>query len=58
VIRAAFGREFSNEVVPTPARYDMHTRYAHLFGGENPYIETRVQELAGIAAFVAAERVT
>lgn len=56
VARVAFDREFVNEVVATPARYDMHTRYAHFFGGENPYIENRETELAGIASFVARAR--
>ena len=56
VARAAFGREFTNEVTAAPARYDVHTRYAELFGGRGDYIETRTQELAGIASFVAAER--
>jgi nucleoside-diphosphate-sugar epimerase len=56
VVRAAFGREFTNEVVATPARYDVQTRYAELFGGAGRYIESRTQELAGIASFVASQR--
>jgi nucleoside-diphosphate-sugar epimerase len=56
VARGAFGIEFTNEIVETPARYDVHTRYASLFGGEGVYIENKTRELAGIAAFVAAER--
>jgi hypothetical protein len=48
--------EFSNEVSATPARYDVHTRYAELFGGRGVYVENKTQELAGIAAFVASER--
>jgi len=54
--REAFGIEFTNEVAPMPARYDMHTRYADLFGGLGPYVENRTQELAGIARFVAARK--
>lgn len=56
VARAAFDIEFTNEVAPTPSRYDVHTKYAHLFGGAGNYTQTKTDELAGIAAFVAAER--
>jgi nucleoside-diphosphate-sugar epimerase len=56
VARVAFGREFVNELSGTPARYDIHTRYAALFGGEGVYIEDRDRELAGIRAFVDRER--
>ena len=56
VARAAFGIEFTNEVVPTPARYDVHTKYAELFGGSGTYTQSKTDELASIAAFAAAER--
>jgi len=58
VARTAFGIEFDNRVVPTPARYDMRTRHAALFGGERggAYIEDSARVLDGIAAFVARER--
>ena len=56
VVRAAFDIEFTNEVAATPARYDVHTKYSELFGGAGNYTETKTDELAGIAAFVAAER--
>jgi nucleoside-diphosphate-sugar epimerase len=56
VARAAFGIEFTNEVAPTPARYDVHTKYAEVFGGAGSYTQTKIEELAGIARFVAAER--
>jgi nucleoside-diphosphate-sugar epimerase len=56
VARAAFDIEFTNEVAPTPAVYDIHTKYAGLFGGSQNYTQTRTDELAGIAAFVADER--
>lgn len=56
VARGAFGLAFTNEVAATPARYDVRTRHATLFGGSGNYIETRAQQLAGIAEFVARER--
>jgi nucleoside-diphosphate-sugar epimerase len=56
VARAAFGVEFRNEVVPAPARYDIRTRHATLFGGEGWYVENKARELAGIAGFVTRER--
>lgn len=52
----AFGLDFHNEVSPTPARYDIRTRFGPLFGGGDKYIEAKGQELAGIAAFVEATR--
>ena len=56
VARAGFGREFVNEVAATPARYDVRTRYAELFGGRGGYVEDSTTELAGIATFIADER--
>ena len=58
VARAAFGIEFTNEVSATPARYDVRTKYAAIFGGaaESKYIEGKTQELAGIAKFVASHK--
>jgi nucleoside-diphosphate-sugar epimerase len=56
VARAAFGIQFDNPVARTPARYDMRTRYAALFGGEGSYIEDSRNVLDGIATYVANER--
>jgi nucleoside-diphosphate-sugar epimerase len=56
VARAAFGIEFTNEVAPTPARYDMRTRHAELFGATGPYVQTRPETLEGISQFVVRER--
>lgn len=56
VAREAFGIEFENQVVPTPAVYDMRTAFAPLFGGREHYIEERARVIAGIADFVRRER--
>jgi len=56
VARDGFGIDFSNEVTATPARYDVHTRYAELFAGSGVYVEDKTRELTGIAAFVESER--
>jgi nucleoside-diphosphate-sugar epimerase len=56
VARAAFDVAFTNEVSARPARYDVRTRYAELFGGRDGYVESREHELARIADFVRRER--
>jgi hypothetical protein len=56
VARAAFGREFTNHVVERPARYDIRTRHAKLFGGVGHYLENKPSELKGIRRFVDACR--
>jgi nucleoside-diphosphate-sugar epimerase len=56
IARAAYGIELTNELDKPPARYDVRTRFATLFGGLDPYIERKPQVLAGIAAWVARER--
>ena len=55
VARYAFGREFTNHVVPVPARYDVRTRHATLMGGVGAYLETADAELEGIRLFVDHE---
>lgn len=56
VARTGFGIEFDSPASSPAASYDVHTRYAPLFGGSGSYIEPKAQELAAIAGFVAAER--
>jgi nucleoside-diphosphate-sugar epimerase len=56
VAREAFGFEFANDPGTKPARYDVRTKHAGLFGGSGGYVETRAQVLAGLRAFVTAER--
>lgn len=57
VAREAFGEEFTNRPEGVvPARWDMHSKYADLYGGEGDYLYTKDQELADIKAFVEAEK--
>ena len=56
VARAAFDREFTNHVVERPARYDVRTRHAAIFGGVGSYLENETAELEGIRRFVDQER--
>jgi nucleoside-diphosphate-sugar epimerase len=56
LVRAAFGIDFDNRVVANPARYDMRTRHAALFGGTGSYIENATRVLEGVTAYVARER--
>lgn len=56
VVQAAFGQEFTNHVVDRPARYDVRTRHAELFGGLGNYLENKTAELEGIRRFVDQER--
>lgn len=56
VARQAFGFDFANPPQGMPPRYDMRTKHAALFGGQSGYLESRDEVLAGLRAFVAAER--
>jgi nucleoside-diphosphate-sugar epimerase len=56
IARAAFGIEFTNELEQPPASYDIHSRFASLLGGRDPYVEAKSAVLAGISAWVAKEK--
>ncbi len=56
IARQAFGREFDNDPGGPPPRYDVHTRFAALFGREGPYLATKSEVLERIAAFVRGVR--
>ncbi len=52
VARIGFDRMFENLKPTTPARYDMRTRYATLFGGSGAYLSSHDEVLSAIRAFV------
>lgn len=53
VAREAFGVEFTNAPNDIkPAHWDMHSKYADVYGSEGNYLCTKAQELAEIKAFV------
>lgn len=57
VAEYAFGIVFTN--APTdvkPAFWDMHSKYADIYGGEGDYLYTKQQELDGIKQFVEREK--
>jgi len=56
VAREAFGIECRNVLAGTPAAYDVRTEHATVFGRGGPYVATADEVLAGLRAFVAAER--
>lgn len=56
VAREAFGLEFSNDPGTPPARFDMRSVHAELYGGRDGYMYDRAQVLADLKAFVERER--
>jgi hypothetical protein len=56
VAREAFGLDFTNDPGTRPARYDVRTKYAALFGGASGYLRSRGQVLAELRDFVQSER--
>jgi nucleoside-diphosphate-sugar epimerase len=50
--REAFGRDFHNRTVQSPARYDMRSKHAELLGGTDGYLYLRSQILGEIRQFV------
>jgi nucleoside-diphosphate-sugar epimerase len=58
VAARAFGIDFANDPGTRPARYDVRSKYATLYGGRDGYLYSREQVLAELRAFVAAERAT
>lgn len=55
VAREAFGVELKQEVVASPARYDMRSIYAESFGGSNGYLYSKREEMIAIRAYSQGE---
>ncbi|WP_224360488.1 NAD-dependent epimerase/dehydratase family protein [Hyalangium versicolor] len=53
--REAFAREF-HQPMPGPARYDLRSKHAALYGGRNGYFYDRGQVLRAMKAFVDSSR--
>ncbi len=57
VARVAFDMEFTNRPGGVqPAYWDMHSKYAGIYGGEGDYLYSKEQELEDIRRFVERER--
>jgi nucleoside-diphosphate-sugar epimerase len=52
----AFGIKFNNDTGSPPAKYDMRSVHAAIFGGENGYLYSKKQILQEIRKYVASER--
>jgi nucleoside-diphosphate-sugar epimerase len=57
VARQVFERELADATGTLPAKFDMRTRHAALWGGRNGYLYDRRQVLNELRAFVRNERV-
>lgn len=55
VSEQGFGRPFENRLSNPPARYDMRTRHAPLFGAVGPYQYSRRESLQAIRAYAQSE---
>jgi len=56
VAQFAFGMDFNNRPADvSPAYWDMHSKYADIYGGVGSYLYTKEQELEGIKRFVEKE---
>jgi len=54
IAKECFDRAFVNEVLPTPARYDIRSAHAALWGSVDGYLYDKATELAELKAFVQA----
>lgn len=57
VAKEAFGLDFDNKPEDVkPAFWDMHSKYAEIYGGSGQYLYSKQQSLQDIKTFVEAER--
>ena len=57
IARHGFGRDFDNPVAATPARYDMRSRHAELFGGRGGYQYSLRETLQAVRHYAQSEPV-
>lgn len=56
VAASGFGRRFDNEVAQRkPARYDLQSKFAEVFGGQGPYQYSARESLMAIRAYAQSE---
>lgn len=55
---SGFGKPFTHQLENSPARYDMRTRHAVLFGGEDGYQYSTRETLQAVRAYAQSEPVT
>jgi dTDP-4-dehydrorhamnose reductase len=58
VSKAGFGREFNQTLEGTPARYDMQTRYAKIFGKQGDYQYLASDTLQAVRHYAQSEPLT
>jgi hypothetical protein len=55
--KECFGIDFTNEPEGVaPAKFDMHTKYAEVFGGKGNYMYSKRQEIEDIKTFVKSQQ--
>lgn len=55
VAREGFGRDFAQEIVPSPAQYDLRSRYASFYGVEGQYQYSKRETLLAVRAYAQSE---
>ena len=55
VAREGFGREFVQEILPQPAKYDFRSRHASIYGVEGPYQYSQQETVLAIRAYAQSE---
>jgi nucleoside-diphosphate-sugar epimerase len=58
VSRQGFGRAFDQQLAGTPAKYDMRSKHAALFGGQGAYQYSARETLQAVRAYAQSEPVT
>lgn len=57
IAQQAFGLDFNQTLAQTPARYDMQTQHAQVFGGTGAYQYSARESLLAIRAYAQSEPV-